>query len=182
MRIVSFTFLAILLGVQAPRAVAQPERAEHVASPGVTPIGRYSRLIDLPTPAPLDAPLLRSFSTSRTVGDAVRLTLSETGYHLAETNNTHPSQASLLTQSLPSVHRDLSGISALAALVALGKPGYRVMVDHVHRLVGYEVRPRFADFGGVRRAIAMATESRAGSAWQCQPNKSTWRCVAKVGP
>ena len=182
MRIVRFTFLAIVLGTHAQAVVAQAPRIERVNSPAVTPVGRYSRLVDLPALAPLDAPLLRSFGTSRTVGDAVRLTLSETGYRLADAENTHPLQSALLTQSLPNVHRDLSGTSALGALVALGKPGYRVMVDHVHRLVGYEVRPSFADFGGVRRAVAMAAASRAVSTWQCLPNKSKWRCVAKVGP
>ena len=110
-------------------------------------VGRYTRIAISAPSAPLSTPVLSKFVAPRVIGDAVTLILARTGYRLAAARNADPMQAELLAMTLPDAHRDLSAMRSIDALVLLGAPGYRVMVDHVHRLVGFEVKPRFWSYG-----------------------------------
>ena len=151
MRELAFSLMLIMIG--------SAQAAELV-------VGRYSRMgADAPR-APLSAPVLNAFIAAQSVGDAVSLVLAGAGYRLALGRFTHPMQAELLAMPLPALHRDLSAMTALSALVALAGPGYRVMVDHVHRQVGFELRPRFRSY------------SEQASAWSCVTRAGKFQCVA----
>jgi conjugative transfer region protein (TIGR03748 family) len=146
-------------------------------------VGRYTRIVISAPSAPLSIPVLSKFVAPRTVGDAVQLILARTGYQLAAQRNTDPMQSTLLAMTLPDAHRDLSALPSLDALVVLGAPGYRVMVDHVHRLIGFEVRPRFWRYqaGDASNHLSgQLTEKPAHSAWQCHGAAGAYRCVARV--
>ena len=153
-------------------------RTALTAQAGEWVVGRSSRIVSDAPDAPLSAPVLNAFVSARTVGDAVRIVLSPTGYALAGGRYTDPMQPTLLALQLPYVQRDLRAATAIEALVRLAGPGYRLMVDHVHRQVGFEVRPRFASYSHTettpsqRRAIAKA------SAWNCQTRAGKFQCVA----
>ena len=104
----------------------------------------------------------------RTVGDAVRIVLSPTGYALANGRFTDPMQPTLLALQLPYVQRDLRAATAIEALVLLAGPGYRLMVDHVHRQVGFEVRPRFANYSHTDTTPRPTRDIAKASAWNCR--------------
>ena len=148
---------------------------------GEIAVGRYTRIVsDAPT-QPLSTPVLSGFAATRSIGDAVASVLSPSGYRLADPANTDPKQAALLRMPLPHVHRDLSALASISALVLLGGPGYRVMVDHVHRLVGFEVRPRFWHYAGRSARKASTTHSSMPrTAWTCSERRGEYRCVARV--
>lgn len=144
---------------------------------GEIAVGRYTRIVsDAPT-QPLSTPVLSRFAATRSIGGAVASVLSRTGYRLADPANSDPKQAELLRMPLPDVHRDLSALASIRALVLLGGPGYRVMVDHVHRLVGFEVRPRFWHYAG--RSARNAPTSQSAQ-WTCSERGGEYRCVARV--
>jgi conjugative transfer region protein (TIGR03748 family) len=131
-------------------------------------VGRYSRIVADAPQAPLSAPVLNAFVAAKSVGDAVRLVLAGTGYSTATGRFTHPMQSELFTLPLPAVHRDLSAMTAQDALVTLGGPAYRVMVDHVHRQIGFELRPRFRGYAN----------HSAASSWSCVALAGKFQCVA----
>jgi hypothetical protein len=91
-------------------------------------VGRYSRVVADAPRAPLSAPVLNAFIAARSVGDAVRLVLAGTGYRLALGRFTHPMQAELLAMPLPALHRDLSAMTALSALVVLARNDWDIQV------------------------------------------------------
>lgn len=148
--------------------------ASSQACAGELAVGRYTRIVVERPAAPLSTPVLSKFVAARSVGDAVRLVLRGTGYRLADLANSDPMQTDLLGMPLPDAHRDLSALASLRALVLLGGPGYRVMVDHVHRLVGFEVRPRYWHYAG------LAGNRQNASAWTCSERSGRYRCVPRV--
>lgn len=137
-------------------------------------VGRYTRIvIEAPT-APLSTPVLHKFAGLRSIGEAVAIVLSRTGYQLADPANSDPMQAELMGLPLPDAHRDLTALASLRALVVLGGPGYRMMIDHVHRLVGFEVRPRYWHYASASSKRAMPT------AWSCQERRGQFHCIPRV--
>jgi hypothetical protein len=144
-------------------------------------VGRYARLPIVAPAEPLSTPITTRFVAARTVGDAARLSLAGTGYQLVDGANADPMQASFLQMSLPASQRDLSHLPAIDALVVIGKPGYRVMVDHIHRLVGFEVRPRYRDYANT---VSSLTDSKSVSPTSSDPTgaaASQWHCVEQSG-
>ncbi len=141
-------------------------------------VGRYSRIISDAPEAPLSAPVLNAFVSARTVGDAVRIVLSPTGYALANGRFTDPMQPTLLALQLPYVQRDLRAATAIEALVLLAGPGYRLMVDHVHRQVGFEVRARFANYSHTDTTPRQTRDIAKASAWNCRALAGKFQCVA----
>ena len=143
-------------------------------------VGRYTRIAISAPSAPLSTPVLSKFVAPRVIGEAVSLILARTGYRLAVASHADPMQAELLAMTLPDSHRDLSGMRSLDALVLLGAPGYRVMVDHVHRLVGFEVKPRYWRYGQTGALPQSADRAPSASAWQCTSHTAGYRCTARV--
>ena len=148
------------------------------ASAGELVVGRYSRIISDAPEAPLSAPVLNIFVSARTVGDAVRIVLSPTGYALASGRYTDPMQPTLLALQLPYVQRDLRAATAIEALVRLAGPSYRLMVDHVHRQVGFEVRPRFANYSHTQTVPSKTQHTAKVNAWNCRTRAGKFQCVA----
>ena len=148
------------------------------APAGELVVGRYSRIVSDAPEAPLSAPVLNAFVAARTVGDAVRIVLSPTGYALAGGRYSDPMQPTLLALQLPYVQRDLRAATAIEALVRLAGPGYRLMVDHVHRQVGFEVRPRFANYSHTATTPIKTRAIAKASAWNCRASAEKFQCVA----
>jgi conjugative transfer region protein (TIGR03748 family) len=125
---------------------------------------------------PLSARVPHAFVTATNVRQAATLVLDRTGYRLAA-DHIVPQRA-LLELPLPTVHKDLAGLSALSALIVLSKPGYRVVVDHVNRIVGFEPRPRYAGYRVAQSSVSSAQRVPAND-WDCQPTANgQFRCVA----
>ena len=148
------------------------------AQAGELVVGRYSRIVSDAPEAPLSAPVLNAFVSARTVGDAVRIVLSPTGYALANGRYTDPMQPTLLALQLPYVQRDLRASTAIEALVRLAGPGYRVMVDHVHRQIGFEVRPHFANYSHTATTPSKPRALARTSAWNCRALAGKFQCEA----
>lgn len=104
-------------------------------------VGRYSLLHTRPTVEQAD--LLSAIVTVRfpepvrTVGEAVRHLLQDSGYRLADHRGA--SLTVLLGLSLPGVHRNLGPLTLRQALETLAGPVFRLVQDPVHRLVSFEL-------------------------------------------
>lgn len=111
---------------------------------------RYSisnpNVVEREQDSPLDVRVTLQFPriAIATVGDAVEHALVRSGYRLAPSS---ADQDALFALPLPDVHRAFEDQRLAVILATLGKPGYRLVVDHVHRLVTYERRPSIAGVG-----------------------------------
>ena len=105
-------------------------------------VGRYSLFAATPTEAqadPLQANITVQFPESvRTVGEAVRQLLQQSGYRLAEPEVTGPESAYLMALALPAVQRSLGPMTLKRALDTLAGPAFRLVEDPVHRLAAFE--------------------------------------------
>lgn len=105
-------------------------------------VGRYSLFAATPTEAqadPLQATINIQFpATVRTVGDAVRYALEQSGFRLAGPEASAPDTAYLFALRLPDVHRQLGPMSLQQALETLAGPAFQLVEDPVHRLVAFE--------------------------------------------
>lgn len=77
------------------------------------------------------------------VGDGVRYLLSCSGYRLMNVSMLSKSVQILLNQPLPKAHRKLGPISLRNGLLTLVGEPFALMVDPVHRLVGFQLKPNF---------------------------------------
>lgn len=133
---VALSFLLASLGVLASAfAMSQP----------LVQTGRYTAVAPVATPAqqePLRAIVtVKLPETVTTIGAAVERVLSGTGYALHDMNGANPEEANLLSRPLPDVQRSLGPITLLDALEVLAGPAFRVQIDRVHRLIGFELDP-----------------------------------------
>ena len=105
-------------------------------------VGRYSLFAATPTEAqtdPLQATITVQFPDAvRTVGEAVRHLLQQSGYRLAEPEATGPESAYLMALALPAVQRSLGPMALRQALETMAGPAFRLVEDPVHRLVAFE--------------------------------------------
>ena len=105
-------------------------------------VGRYSLFAATPTEEqadPLQATITVQFPDSvRTVGEAVRHLLQQSGYRLAEPEATGPESAYLRALALPAVQRSLGPMTLRQALDTLAGPAFRLVEDPIHRLVTFE--------------------------------------------
>ena len=105
-------------------------------------VGRYSLFATTPTEAqadPLQAPITVRFPDRvRTVGDAVKHLLQQSGYRLAGSEATGPVSAYLMALPLPAVHRSVGPMPLKRTLETLAGPAYRLVEDPAHRLVAFE--------------------------------------------
>ncbi len=105
-------------------------------------VGRYSLFAATPSEEqgdPLQAMITMHFPESvRTVGEAIRQALRESGYRLAGPDAMGPASAYVMELSLPAVHRNLGPMPLKQALETLAGPAFRLVEDPVHRLVAFE--------------------------------------------
>jgi len=105
-------------------------------------VGRYSLFATTPTEAqadPLQAMITVQFPDRvRTVGDAVKHVLRQSGYRLSGSEATGPASAYLMALPLPVVHRSVGPMPLKRALETLAGPAFRLIEDPVHRLVAFE--------------------------------------------
>ena len=105
-------------------------------------VGRYSLFATTPTEAqadPLQAMITVKFPDRvRTVGDAVKHLLQQSGYRLAGSEATGTASDYLMALPLPAVHRSVGPMPLKRALETLAGPAYRLVEDPVHRLVALE--------------------------------------------
>ena len=74
----------------------------------------------------------------RTVGDAVKHLLQQSGYRLAGSEASGPASAYLMALPLPAVHRRVGPMPLERALETLVGPAFHLVEDPVHRLVAFE--------------------------------------------
>jgi type IV pili sensor histidine kinase/response regulator len=114
----------------------QPGYAQEVT------VARYSVLSTLPTLAqndPLSTVVDVTLPNSITsVGDAVNLLLTGSGYALSEPTTAPATRSVFLALPLPDVHRNLGPMPLRTALEVLARPAFVVVEDPVHRLVSFE--------------------------------------------
>jgi type IV pili sensor histidine kinase/response regulator len=106
-------------------------------------VARYSLLAATPTKAQI-APLAEIVTIQfpdriRTVGDAVRHLLSQSGYRLAGPKAMGPEAAYLFALPMPAVQRNLGPMPLQRALETLAGPTFLLIEDPVHRLVAFEL-------------------------------------------
>jgi len=105
-------------------------------------VGRYSLFATTPTEAqadPLQAMITVQFPDRvRTVGDAVKHVLRQSGYRLSGSEATGPASAYLMALPLPVVHRSVGPMPLKRALETLAGPAFHLVEDPVHRLVAFE--------------------------------------------
>jgi len=105
-------------------------------------VGRYSLFAATPTEAqadPLQATITVQFPvTVRTVGEAVRHILNDSGYRLAGTEVTDAEAIYLFALPVPGVHRALGPVSLMQGLQTLVGPAFQLVEDPVHRLIMFE--------------------------------------------
>jgi type IV pili sensor histidine kinase/response regulator len=134
--------VVLVLGLCASLTVVAAE-----VEPGAQ-VGRYSTLE--PVAAHQQTHLLETVVQIRfpergiqTTGEAIRHLLARSGYALAALDASDPALAALLELPLPTVQRELGPVTVQAGLETLAGPAYCLVVDHVHRLVSFELVPRY---------------------------------------
>lgn len=109
--------------------------------------GRYTSVSTDPTEAqqdPLDVVITTHLPAHfKTVQEALAFLLERSGYRLAPHIAFDPATAQLLALPLPEVHRQLGPLRLQAALETLAGQAYVLVVDPVHRLVSFELRPAY---------------------------------------
>ncbi len=109
-------------------------------------VRRYSTVTPRPTPEQADLLLamIRVTMPAKidTVGKAVRYLLRRSGFELAGRGAMQPEVAQILGKKLPQVHRKLGPMTLEDALLVLVGPAFRLDVDHVHRVINYQLVDR----------------------------------------
>ncbi len=77
------------------------------------------------------------------VGDAVRYVLLCSGYRLMNVSLLPNPVQILLSQPLPQVHRKLGPITLREGLLTLMGEPFLLVVDPVHRCIGFRLKPNF---------------------------------------
>lgn len=110
--------------------------------------GRYSKVKNI---APIDQlnPLKVVVQTSvpqsiTTVRETIDFLLIRSGYRLAEDEVLSEAAKTLLSHNLPQVHRTLGPMTLDKALNTLSGEAFELVVDPVHRKVGFELSDALA--------------------------------------
>ena len=110
--------------------------------------GRYTHIKNIPPVDQLNP--LKVVVTTRipqsikTVGDTVIFLLARSGYELAEKIVLSEEANVLLKLPLPQIHRDIGPMTLDQALKTLSGEAFVLVVDPVHRKVGYELSTKLA--------------------------------------
>ncbi len=114
----------------------------HAAEPVIN-VGRYLTTQAVTTDAqrdPLQSQYQGTFPANvKTVGEAITYLLIYSGYQLSVERNSL--LAKTLSQPLPQSARTIGPVSIQDALIALMGQPYQLLVDPVHRLVSYQLKP-----------------------------------------
>ena len=141
-----------------------------------TVVGRYARE-RMELGAPLSQRITKPFFAA-TIGEALDDAILETGYRLVSGAGEPLEQAQLLTMRMPLGYQNLKDVRVIDALVLLAGPGYRVVVDHVHRLIGLELRPKYRQYRTGQLAPAV-TKASIGQ-WHCTTQAGKHSCTARA--
>lgn len=79
-----------------------------------------------------------------TVKQAMEFMLQFSGYRLAPFNQTGRDVKAMLEQPLPEIDRTFGPVSLQEGLVTLAGGAFYLLIDPVHRLVSFEIRPRYS--------------------------------------
>ena len=113
--------------------------------------GRYASVATIPTPAqqaPLDAIISIEFPEPvSTVGAAIQMLVDGSGYELSDILYWDVEVLELFERPLPGVHRNLGPLSVSTALKTLMGPAFYLIVDPVHRLLGFGLNPVIEPLG-----------------------------------
>lgn len=112
-----------------------------------TQVGRYLTTSNRPLSAQsnlLKQTIQVHFPESvQTVGDAIQHILQFSGYRLADSKSMPPVAKSTLHLPLPLVDRNFGPMNLEAALETLIGHSFRLVIDRVHRLVSFQLRPSY---------------------------------------
>lgn len=114
-------------------------------------VGRYTTVVSTPSvsdAAPLSVYARIGFprSTVTTVGDALRHTLSRTGYHLLEATATDAVALQFMNLPLPDSQREIGPFEVQAILQTLLGPAWQLQRDPMRCLVWFTVAPGYEKF------------------------------------
>lgn len=101
-------------------------------------------------------------SSIRTVGDAIRFVIAQSGYQLDESAAVDDSQYYLYQLSLPETHRYFDHVTLQSVLDALGSKSYSLVVNPVKRTISYHLRDEYRQYID-DHDIALAKSSWLGS-------------------
>ena len=112
-----------------------------------TQFGRYLTVTNAPhgnDPYGIKGTVERQFpDTVKTIGEAVEYTLQNTGYKLLPVLRSSASVRDLYNDPLPVYLRSIGPTSLVNALASLSGQAYQVVIDPVHRVVSYRLRPNY---------------------------------------
>lgn len=110
-------------------------------------IGRYLTVAAKPLPAQqhlLSQQIQIKFPENIfTVKQAIEFLLQFRGFRLASLQSMQPAAKAMLDQPLPEVDRTLGPMRLEDALLTLGGSPFYLLVDPVHRLVAYQLKPKY---------------------------------------
>lgn len=89
---------------------------------------------------------IRFPSSIRTVGEAIRFVLSQSGYQLDESNDVDDSQYYLYQLALPETHRYFDHVTLKSVLDVLGNKSYSLVVNPVKRTISYRLRDQYKQY------------------------------------
>jgi conjugative transfer region protein (TIGR03748 family) len=108
--------------------------------------GRYTETAIIASAAqrePLRAIVTITFPpTIKTVGEALRYLLKNSGYRLVQDSSNF---SAVMNLPLPEVHRKLGPIPVTTFLNVLAGQAYELVVDPVHRLVSFDLKTEYTD-------------------------------------
>lgn len=131
------------------------------ANASQTQIGRYTTFQNKPTRAQIN-PLLavgqfRFPPSVETVGDAIDVILQNTSYKLSPKKQLSNEVLETLLKPLPITVRNLGPIEIKDAVVILmGKDVFTLVVDPLHRLINFDVKPE------IKKALLIRSKKYAG--------------------
>lgn len=83
-----------------------------------------------------------------TIEDAVKYLLSRSGYQLADISELSDEAIVLLGHELPAVQRTISQVTLDKALMMLAGDAFDLVVDPLHRRIGFELKPNMVSLYG----------------------------------
>ncbi len=110
-------------------------------------IGRYLSVAAKPVPSQqqlLQQQIQIKFPQNVfTVKQAIQVMLQFSGYRLANTKSMGNAAKAMLHLPLPEVDRTLGPMSLEQGLMTLAGNAFYLLVDPVHRLIAYEIKPQY---------------------------------------
>lgn len=79
-----------------------------------------------------------------TIKEAVQFTLKFSGYNLARNRAMNWPAQVMLNQALPEIDRIFGPMTLLQMLITLSGRGFYLLVDPVHRLIAYKIKPNYS--------------------------------------